>query len=127
MSKEWNDKVGEAIANGDNALTALFFGTYPFNSVVVQKSLLRGETQIGIMLCTNNSGVVEYDEFEFSIMYKDGFVGVEHFYYGDGVDDCEFCNLDDRLFVLKQCETFDEAYTFLKQVEKDGLRFLEEV
>lgn len=127
MSKEWNDKVGEAIANGDNALTAFFFGTYPFNSVVVRKSLLRGETQLGIMLCTNNSGVVEYDEFEFSILFSDGFVGVEHFYYDDGVDNCEFCNLDDRLFVLKQCETFDEAYTFLKQIEKDGLRFLEEV
>jgi len=126
MSKEWNEKIEEAISNGDNALTAFFFETYSFNSVVVQKTF-SGETRLGIMLCTNNSGVVEYDEFEFSILFSDGFVGVEHFYYGDGVDDCEFCNLDERLFVLKQCETFDEAYTFLKQVEKDGSHLLEEV
>lgn len=125
MSKEWNDKVDEAIANGDNALTAFFFETYPFNSIVVQKTL-SGETRLGIMLSTNSSGVCGDEEFEFSIMFRDGFVGVERFYY-DGVDECYFYNLDESLFVLKQCDTFDEAYTFLKQVEKDGLHLLEEV
>lgn len=126
MSKEWNEKIEEAISNGDNALMSFFFGTYPFNSVVVQKTF-SGETRFGIMLSTNSSGVWDDEDFEFSIMFRDGFVGVEHFYYGDGVDECYFCDLDERLFVLKQCDTFDEAYTFLKQAGKDGLHLLEEV
>lgn len=124
MSKEWNKKIEKAI--DDDALTEIFFETYPFNSVVVRKSF-SGGTQFGIMLRTNSFGVWNDDEFEFSIMYKDGFVGEEHFYFGDGVDECFFCDLDEILFVLKQCDTFDEAYTFLKQIEKDGSRLLEEV
>lgn len=127
MSKEWNEKIEEAISNGDNALTAFFFETYPLNSVVVRKSFFRGETQLGIMLNTNSSGALDDDEFEFSILFSDGFVGVERFYYSDDVDECYFCDLDERLFVLKQCDTFDEAYTFLKQVEKDGSHLLQEI
>ena len=126
MSKEWNDKVEEAIQGCDNELTTLFFETYPHNSIVVIKRW-SGETKFGIIVESNGEGDWDGEEFEYSIFYSNGSIGTEHFYYADGVQECMFDNLDEKMFVLKQCDTFDEAYTFLKQIEKDGSRLLQEI